>query len=289
MKKVEEEVSSSNPFGIERAPEISYIISATQRSGSNFLCDVLRNTGIAGSPDEYFVYWDWAVHDPDRLKNDIFKPWLVPHHAYISKLLREGTTPNGVFGVKIMWNYLDTVIENLRTFPEYRELSAPEVFEAVFPNLSYIHITRKDKIRQAVSMAKAMQSNRWIELEQWVLDERPPFFEKHIDWVEFNRKNVRETRLEYDFNQIARFYEVFREQDEAWETYFKESNINPFMVTYESFVDGYETTALEILEFLKIEKPDELVLQRCALKRQNDSINKEWAQRFEEELIDRSS
>ena len=32
----------------------SYLICATPRSGSFLLCEAMRNTGVAGSPDEYF-------------------------------------------------------------------------------------------------------------------------------------------------------------------------------------------------------------------------------------------
>ncbi|MCP4417029.1 MAG: hypothetical protein GY805_10425 [Chloroflexi bacterium] len=35
-------------------PAISYLICATPRSGSTLLCEALRNTNLAGNPDEYF-------------------------------------------------------------------------------------------------------------------------------------------------------------------------------------------------------------------------------------------
>jgi len=33
---------------------LSYLICATPRGGSNFLCEVLRSAAIAGRPDDYF-------------------------------------------------------------------------------------------------------------------------------------------------------------------------------------------------------------------------------------------
>lgn len=44
----------------------SYLICATPRSGTNLLCEVLRATGIAGQPDDYFwsppVWYErWGV------------------------------------------------------------------------------------------------------------------------------------------------------------------------------------------------------------------------------------
>ena len=36
------------------AEGISYLVCATQRSGSTLLCELLRATDVAGVPDEYF-------------------------------------------------------------------------------------------------------------------------------------------------------------------------------------------------------------------------------------------
>ena len=35
-------------------PMLSYLVCATQRSGSTLLCELLRATEVAGVPDEYF-------------------------------------------------------------------------------------------------------------------------------------------------------------------------------------------------------------------------------------------
>src|SRR5580658_8264436 len=37
-----------------RIEGISYLVCATQRSGSTLLCELLRATDVAGVPDEYF-------------------------------------------------------------------------------------------------------------------------------------------------------------------------------------------------------------------------------------------
>ena len=34
--------------------ERSYLVCATQRSGSTLLCELLKDTGVAGRPEEYF-------------------------------------------------------------------------------------------------------------------------------------------------------------------------------------------------------------------------------------------
>ena len=36
------------------AHSVSFLICSTPRSGSTLLCEALRNTGLAGRPEEYF-------------------------------------------------------------------------------------------------------------------------------------------------------------------------------------------------------------------------------------------
>jgi len=41
-------------------PHTSYLICATPRSGSFLLCETLKDTGLAGNPEEYF----WRDDEP---------------------------------------------------------------------------------------------------------------------------------------------------------------------------------------------------------------------------------
>ena len=43
----------------------------------------------------------------------------------LPRYLEEGTTPNGVFGSKLMWNYFDDLLARLSTAPESDGLDAP--------------------------------------------------------------------------------------------------------------------------------------------------------------------
>ena len=74
-------------------PRISYLICATPRCGGYLLFEALENTGLAGSPGEYF--WEderWA------------KKWGATDYTdFLDKVKEKSTTPNGVFGTKLMW------------------------------------------------------------------------------------------------------------------------------------------------------------------------------------------
>ena len=76
-------------------PRTSYLVCGIPRSGTSLLCRGLRNTGVAGRPEEYFWRGDEAF-------------WSRGWHAstydeYVGAAIREGTTPNRVFAASVMW------------------------------------------------------------------------------------------------------------------------------------------------------------------------------------------
>src|SRR5262245_3958505 len=78
-----------------------YVICSTPRSGSNLLCDALRSTGIAGTPDEYFN---------SRYRDFFLERWSQPptvsQAQFLELALAAGTSSNGIFAVKIQWPHL---------------------------------------------------------------------------------------------------------------------------------------------------------------------------------------
>lgn len=75
---------------------------------------------------------------------------------YLSRVFAAGTTPNGVFGAKLMWGHLDHFVSYLRDLPERAGTPVPKMFDEVFPSLRYVRVLRRDKLRQSVS-------DEWVE------------------------------------------------------------------------------------------------------------------------------
>src|SRR5438132_591254 len=122
-------------------PCSSYLICATPRSGSTLLCEALTNTGIAGYPKEYFEalkdtglprrpreYFETyensevaeLLGDYSRLDEEFVEPVIrgdSSYADYLTRVIEEDTTPNCVFGAKVMWGYFDDFISNLRQIP----------------------------------------------------------------------------------------------------------------------------------------------------------------------------
>ncbi|MFN2541374.1 MAG: Stf0 family sulfotransferase, partial [Chthoniobacterales bacterium] len=136
-------------------PPISYIIASVQRSGTHLLCSILRSTNVAGKPGEYFFCKRTETWE---------KRWGSPSRAaYVERVFRHGSTPNGVFGFVAMWTYFDRVIDMLHEIPGYEQLARIAVLDAVFNRPKYIWMRRRDRVRQAVSWTIASQTEIWIQ------------------------------------------------------------------------------------------------------------------------------
>src|SRR5690349_9205226 len=93
---------------------ISYVIASVQRSGTHLLCSILRRTGIAGCPDEYFL---------SKAGETWEKRWGVPSRdAYLQQILHQNTTTNGVFGTVVMWSYFERMVRMLQEIAEHKNL-----------------------------------------------------------------------------------------------------------------------------------------------------------------------
>ena len=77
-------------------PERSIIIDGAQRSGTSFLCDALQKFGDAGLLAEHFV----KMVEPQWIENKE----IEDIRKRIETAIQEGSTANGIFGLKIMWN-----------------------------------------------------------------------------------------------------------------------------------------------------------------------------------------
>ena len=127
------------PHGRPRRPE-EYFDGVDDRS----ILDHLGERGIGDEPRQRSPLWSRAAYD-----------------RYLEWAIESGTTPNGVFGAKLMWGYFGDFVSLLRNIPAYRDLPLAELLPAVFPDLTFVRVVRANKVRQAVSLWKAVQTATW--------------------------------------------------------------------------------------------------------------------------------
>jgi LPS sulfotransferase NodH len=281
-------------------PSRSYLICATPRSGSTLLCEALKGTGLAGVPEEYFEAlrhsgrprrpqeYFIGAHDRTILRHlgehtsMDGRPGRSPlwdrhdYEPFLRWAIGQGTTPNGVFGAKLMWGYFGDFVSLLREIPAYRELPIQELLPAVFPDLRYVRVVRANKVRQAVSLWKAVQTATWRQEQSGVADGV-----EIADAAEPDASNGHGPRLKFHFHAIEHLLDQILANEACWDAFFEHGGIKPRVIVYEDFVDSYEETAIDVLRYIGTEAPESVSLER-RMQRQTDDINRRWARRFSE-------
>lgn len=238
-------------------PTHSYTIWFTQRTGSTLLCKAIESTGIAGIPREWF-------NCPPDLLSTFHKNDHAELQDYLWKL---GTTPNGVFGINhsLYEPHFTQLIETLRKFPTCPAvvITRKDVWESVFPNHRHIFMTRRNKVRLAVSWWRAIQSAEW-----------------HLP-IEEQRKPV-DLSNAYSYDAIHHLYDECSMREAGIQEFFTEGGIVPLTIVYEDFIQEYEGTVRTILEYLELDSKSARITPP-ALTQLADDISEEWTQRFRED------
>jgi trehalose 2-sulfotransferase len=269
-------------------PMLSYLVCATPRSGSTLLCHALDRTGVAGHPEEYFEALRRSglprrpheYFDPERHANIVerlafrempdgtAKPNPLWHpdtyDQYLAWALQQGTTPNGVFGAKLMWGYLGDFAQLLRGIDHMGGRPLPELLGRAFPGLRYVQITRQNKTRQAVSLWKAVQTQAWKR--------------------EAGEEVKRSVELVFSFRAINYLVRLLTAHDASWDAYFLGLGYEPLKITYEELAESTDAVIRRVLADLGIPAPADLVVEAPRLSVQADEVSEEWVRRVDEHL-----
>jgi trehalose 2-sulfotransferase len=253
-------------------PTQSYIIWFSQRTGSTLFSQALEDTGIAGRPREWF-----NVGGAAQL--------LASHHATTAHELREtlwqaGTTSNGVFGVK--YGMTADVHAALTTLFADVDSDAPNeraVWESFFPHCRHIFMTRRDKVRLAVSWWRAVKSSEWHRPNraQTVVNENTP-------WVPTARPSTAELVEEYDENALRHLF-VEANLRETWmQEVFDRWSVVPYTIVYEDFIATYEETVRGAMDFLQLPGREHVAIRPPSFDRLADDVSDAWYERFRRAL-----
>jgi LPS sulfotransferase NodH len=194
----------------------SYLICGTPRSGSTMLCGLLESAGC-GRADSYFGRpWipDFARDLGVALDGDIDSPDF--NARYFRAVLSEGRAGGEVFGLRVMFETLDELATRLDAlFSGFERI--PDRLAHAFGRPLYIHLSRRDKVAQAISLLTARQTGLWHRASDGSELERTA---PHRDPV-------------YDGAAIGEQVAQLEAQDGAWGAWFAAQGIEPLRLTYE--------------------------------------------------------
>jgi LPS sulfotransferase NodH len=235
-------------------PKLSYTIWFSQRTGSTLLCKALEATGLAGNPQEWLYVW---LTD---------QQWEHPAELQL-RLWEGGSTANGVFGLKHSFHEpaFRRLIDLFQMFPGslQHESNRARVWELALPNHRHIFMTRRNKVRLAVSWWRAIQTQEWHRLAGVP-------------------RTTSASSEGYNFEAIHHLYRECSMREAGIQEFFSEGNIVPLTIVYEDFVQEYEKTVRKVLEFLELDTMS-LSIPAPSLAPTADPVSEEWAQRFREE------
>jgi LPS sulfotransferase NodH len=168
---------------------------------------------------------------------------------------------NGVFAAKMMWNYFDDFQARILELPGVEGLNFNEALDKVFPQLRIVFVRRRDKVSQAVSLWKAIQTQQWRGAEENTLDE---------------------PRVEYDYKALSFLVDELHRWDARWEDWFHATGREPIRVIYEEFAQTRAATIGRVLDDLGVDPP-EPEHEKGPMTRQADDLSRDWVERFREQ------
>lgn len=248
-------------------PARSLVICTQQRAGSTLLGEAIYFAGGLGCPVEYFHI---------GFRPGFERRWkLTGLRDYVATLHRLRTDPSGTFAVKLFWRDLLSVAREMElegfgpvcelgSLQEVQRLSPEmhrQMFEAVFssfiPRPVFVLLTRRDTVRQAVSLTIASQTRAWRK---------------------FGHDDGRgELRAEYSFDQIVRNLAGIQRWNADWVEFFRLNGLQYYEIVYEDLWQDYEATLRTF--FAAVGRPDAPVVPP-RLHKQADAQSEDFVRRF---------
>lgn len=227
----------------------TYFICSSPRSGSSLLASGIGATGVAGIPREWFSFDTFAEEVIQCRELN-----LRDQRAYLSKVIEQGATPNGVFGAKVHASHTLNLLAKLEDHNDQAFSSLYQALETTFPDVRFIYLSRGDKVKQAVSFYRALITGQWARTYRRGSE---PFFDQY---------------------GIKRCLAMLQEADAYWEGFFSAHSLLPLRLTYETLAERYEECVRESLEYLGLPPPD--VIAPPVPKKQADELSLAWEREF---------
>ncbi|HEY6788851.1 MAG TPA: Stf0 family sulfotransferase [Trebonia sp.] len=239
----------------------AYIIACTPRTGSWLLCDCLRQAGSAGLPGEYGTRQDTATWQ------DFYG--FRTHRQYFDSLIGLYASGNGVIGIKFMWWQFDAFGAEAATY-----LGAPgpafALLRRVIGPYRVLFLRRRDTTRQAVSWARAIQTNRWSRQAAEQGKPRP------------DADPSADSCGAYDGRLVLDCWSRIRAHNRCWQDALSSACAEPYELWYEDLATDPVAGTLAFLDFLDIAPAAATFTPR--LTRQADTLTEQWVQRAREDL-----
>lgn len=221
----------------------------------------MRNTGVLGTPEEWFVPWS-----PEKIDID----WKDA----LNGVEKRATGSNGVMAIKVMANQLVKVEKCLGTFMHGAVDEGGEFpnFARTFEDAIWVKLTRRDVIGQSISRVMSRQTG----INHATAKADDDHFAGNLQAgykTDYNEATV------YRYGLVLREATSIVLENLAWERFFQRNNLQYTELFYEEVAKDGDMGHLDIIAQLAgIDEPLEKQ-PRKLVKLANDK-NKTWKDRF---------
>lgn len=219
-----------------RAPDKTLIVAGARRSGSTYLSSLIDGTGVLPETQEYFN---------DSLYPRLFGrecPTLESKLRYMDEVARSSD------------NYM-----SVKMFPEHMNmLLKHDLLDRAFPNQYFVFLRRDDVLGQAISMARAMQTEKWS-----------------------SRDRGNDNEPVYDGAAISKAIRLSVACDAWWAEFFAGRDVPVLRLTYEQILADPAGQVGRVIELMELSSSEyRFAGMRQELERQSDELNEEWRERY---------
>jgi LPS sulfotransferase NodH len=157
-----------------------------------------------------------------------------------------------------MWGHVDDLRSRARELPGLAGADLATIVDVLLgEDVQLIHVTRPDKVEQAVSLWRAVQTQSWRSGSGPVTD-----------------------CAAYVFEGVDHLRRQIEEHEAAWRRWFAERGRPVFEASYDDLAEDPRGTTAAVLEAIGL--PSEQV-PAPAMRRQGDDRSASWAERYRAE------
>jgi LPS sulfotransferase NodH len=241
-------------------PTPGYLLCSSPRSGSTLLCDLLARSRVAGAPESYFR----PASVPDYSHRWGLKlgsqGW---DRSYLDDVRVRGESGTGCFAMRIMWSDMPALLDRLGVL--YPDVNGDQArLRSALGIEHFVHLSRADKVAQAVSLVIAAQTGLWHRNADGTIRE--------------GGEPVKPAR--YDHSLIAHELNMLEMEQRGWARWFSEHSIAPLILTYEALSTDPAETARVVLDHVGVRFVDVPTVGTAKLA---TSLHVAWAERFNAE------
>jgi LPS sulfotransferase NodH len=185
--------------------------------------------------------------------------------AYLAAVQQQGSDGTQVFGMRLMWESVGDLSKRLGSlYPGLPSHSAR--FRSAFGPPVYVHLSREDKVAQAVSRLKAEQTGLW-----------------HVAADGTERERLKPGQaLVYDARGLSEYLAELERHEASWANWFARQRIQPVRITYEALSTEPQATLATVLFALGLDPVIAGTVEPRTAKLA-DTKSCEWATRFRKE------